>query len=165
MLPVGWKLDHQQQARKPLLRTVKEMFKAKELEAIKLEEERIDRERRLENKRRLEIGWKQKRKHYQLRKLALEWIIEFPVAGAGQEGAEKVEKTVKLFMEDLVQIVISVQERKSSAQMERKKKANKKREKCLDRLKRKEKAEAQREALMAKLEAGWAAMEMENIQI
>ena len=51
------------------------MLKAKELEAIKLEEERIDRERRLENKRRLEIGWKQKRKHYQLRKLALEWII------------------------------------------------------------------------------------------
>ena len=32
-------------------------------------------------------------------------------------------------------------------------------------MKRKEKAEAQREALMAKLEAGWAAMEMENIQI
>ena len=87
------------------------------------------------------------------------------MAGAGQEGAEKVEKTVKLFMEDLLQIVISVQERKSSAQMERKKKANKKREKCLDRLKRKEKAEAQREALMAKLEAGWAAMEMENSQI
>ena len=69
------------------------------------------------------------------------------MAGAEQEGAEQV----KLFLESLLQIVISVQESKSSARMERKKIANTKRHKCLDGLKRKEKAEAQREALMAKL--------------
>ena len=84
------------------------MFKAKELEAITLEEERLDRERRSEIKKRLEIGWKQKRQHYQLRKMALEWILEFPVAGAEQNGAEKVEQTVKLFLEDLLQIGIFV---------------------------------------------------------
>ena len=73
------------------------------------------------------------------------------MAGAEQGGADKVEQTVKLFLEDLLQIVISVQESKSSARMERKKIANKKRQKCLDRLKRKETAAAQRKALMAKL--------------
>ena len=154
-----------QLVRKPLLRTVKSMFKAKELEVIQLEEGRLDKERRLENKRRLERGWKEKRQHYQLRSLALEWILEFPVAGAEQEAAGKVEQTVKLFMEDLLQIVMSVQEKKSSARLERKNIADVKRDKCLDGLGRNEKAEAQREALMKKLEAGWAAMEKETFQI
>ena len=86
------------------------MFKAKEIEAINLEEEKLDRERR------------------------------FPVAGAEQKGAVKVEQTVKLFLEDLLQIVVSVQEKRSSAWMDGKKIADMKREKCLDRLRMKEKA-------------------------
>jgi hypothetical protein len=78
-------------------KSIKELFRAKELKLNNSNELRLLREERLENKRRLELSWKAKREHYNLLGWAKEWIVENIIPSTVEEGDKNVTERPLLF--------------------------------------------------------------------
>ena len=83
-----------------------------ELKQIEKEEERVQKEMRLQNKRRLERVWQEKRLHHQRIRWSREWILERAVCPAIREGNEKVQTTVSSLVDDILGKVVEEVERR-----------------------------------------------------
>ena len=99
--PEGWK----PQGRK-MLRTVKELFQAQDLQKRLKDEEELEKEERLERRKRLERGWKEKRNHYQKIRWASEWLEKVAIEQSVTTGHSLVRGRMTSLVMDLVDEVV-----------------------------------------------------------
>ena len=127
-------------------KTVRELFRAKELSVLIQEERDLIKEERLSKKKRLEQRWQGVKEHHLRLRWAKEWLLNSVADKVVEEGAARVYIRVDGMMKDILEDAVEDAEGKNaSRRMERKA--------------RLVEAEQQRNKLLMNLEKYWSALE------
>jgi hypothetical protein len=131
-----------------VLRTVKELFKAQYLMKRLKDEEEKEKEDRLERRKRLERGWKEKRNHYQKIRWASEWLAEVAIEQAVTTGHSLVRGRMTSLVMDLVDEVVEKGTSRASCGLDTN----------IQKKERLRRAERKMECLVRNLETLWTVM-------
>jgi hypothetical protein len=127
------------------MNTINSMFAKQNLVADNQHQANLLREERLESKRRMELKWKDKKRHNQLRTWARDWLVEMIVEPAEDLGRVIVTNRMDEILEDLTMSAIKRSDQNTSARLEKQARLDRARE--------------QREVLTVYLDRWWTSLE------
>ena len=139
--------------------TIKEMFTAKFSSMEKAEIDKLEKEERLDKKKRLQQGWKIRRAHHERLHWAKEWIVDTAISEATELGHAGIRNCASSLVEELMLAIPGLADEKSSLRMARLERSAEKTKALRMKIERRNKAEKEKIHLMKRLEELWSQLE------